>query len=202
MPHVRKFDHEEAVRRHAAGESYSQLAREYGVTPPAVEQAVKRATDPTRRKRDNAYNRDWQRRAYKDGGSCIDCGAAIWKSRGSGAPRLRCRACNAVKAAVSVRLRTLRCSECQEWKPDEAFPHGRNHKLRRLRHSVCRGCQAVARQRSRDRRKVPCVRCGKPRLNRLDVNPRSSRDTGLCGECYQAEIRRVGGVSNAGNVAA
>jgi transposase-like protein len=36
----RKFNHEEAVRRHDAGASYSTLAREYGVTPMTVRRVV------------------------------------------------------------------------------------------------------------------------------------------------------------------
>jgi hypothetical protein len=43
MPNARKFDHDEAKRRHHAGEPVAALAREYGVSEQSVSQAIKRA---------------------------------------------------------------------------------------------------------------------------------------------------------------
>ena len=179
---LRRFDHDEAVRRRAAGETVAALAAEYGVTESAIYLAVKRATDPGWKERNNAHSRDYQRRTLKTG-TCTACGATIWR-RPDRNPTGLCLRCLGESRRVTVRAAALRCSECGEWKHDQDFPRRNRSPSRRFRHSVCRDCQAVVRQRARDARKVPCRACGAPTTNPKD-NLGHGRNTGLCLRCYR-----------------
>jgi hypothetical protein len=134
----RKFDWADAQRRRARGESYSSIARSYGVTP----QAVKLACDPEERER--AAQRA---RAFLAIGTahCIDCGAPITRYR------KRCIACAHLQLATTVREGELLCVDCKQWKPDEEFPRNAQLKARRGRHRQCRACNTIARREYRHR---------------------------------------------------
>lgn len=77
-------------------------------------------------------------------------------------------------------LLEIRCRVCKQWKGASEFPSDR--KSSRGYHRDCRECGKNLRQSHRDRRKVPCVRCGKPRTHPRDAG--SQRDTGLCRACW------------------
>jgi hypothetical protein len=184
MATPRRFDHDEAVRRHAAGESYEALAAEYGVSTAAVYQAVKRLTDPAWRTQHVSYSRHYQRRRYRR--PCVrGCGRLAWH-HGSRPNAGVCQRCVAAERATTVAADTLRCSECGEWKPDDQFHRQQANISRRGRHGVCRDCSAAARQRSRLRHRTPCVNCGQPR----QPDPRHP-DSGLCRACF-TELRLRG----------
>lgn len=178
----RKFDHAEAVARRQAGETYAAIARDYEVTLQAVEHAVKRATDEVYRERSNEYSRTYQRESRHL--PCTrGCGRLAWHLPGRPGVCVRCAG---LDRATSVRDAELRCSKCDGWKIDGDFPHNHDKATRRGRHSVCRGCQAAARARTRERHKTPCHSCGTPRL----ADPRNP-DSGLCRECWYARRRKA-----------
>jgi hypothetical protein len=143
MPRVykRKFDWDEAKRRHAAGESYSSIARAFGVSGAAIRRVVD----------ENAYRYDRENvAAWQASGTCPDCGTQ--STRRAAGVSSRCTHCSAIAKATSVREDTLQCVTCKAWKPDEDFPHNREEWLaRRGRHSQCRPCQTRARRDHRRR---------------------------------------------------
>lgn len=57
QPLRRKFDHDQARERYANGETVAALARSYGVAEPSI----KRVVDDEYRKRQNEYQREWQK---------------------------------------------------------------------------------------------------------------------------------------------
>lgn len=96
------------------------------------------------------------------------------------------------KVAPSVRESELRCATCREWKPDEAFSLSRTvTPARRGRHRTCSTCATAVRRDYRNRHKIPCDRCGAPRLPQSEKNggtrAATVRDTGLCITCYRDE---------------
>jgi hypothetical protein len=178
----RRFDHAEAVERRQAGETLAAIAADYGVTPEAVWQAVKRATDPAWRDRQNDYSRGYQSERYRR--PCLrGCGRLSWHGPGRSGI---CMRCSSLEHATSVRDETLQCTECREWKPDTSFPHAVKRISRRQRHAVCRSCQAAARARTRERHKTPCQLCGKSRL----ADPRNP-DSGLCLDCWRGSRKKA-----------
>ena len=68
MGAARRFDHEEARRRFAAGESLASLARAFGVSWSAVQHAV----DAEARARDRAAGRRFTERHHV--AECEECG--------------------------------------------------------------------------------------------------------------------------------
>jgi hypothetical protein len=138
----RKFDHAEAQRRVAAGESQSAVARALGVTPVAVARVVNTAV----RERMDASRTAWGRKAR-----CPDCGAQTTRTRRTVSHR--CTECAARARATSVRGTELRCSVCGEWKPEEEFYLGKGKALiaRRGRRHDCRACNNAARREYRNR---------------------------------------------------
>jgi predicted RNA-binding Zn-ribbon protein involved in translation (DUF1610 family) len=134
--YVRAFDYEEARRRHANGESVSDLAREYGVSSDRVRQVV--FPEVGRRA-------DERKAAYRY--VCPDCGERIATRKNA-----RCRPCSVVRMRVSVREDTLQCVTCQQWKPDEDFPSNRSEEHRRGRHTSCRSCQTINKRAYRKRK--------------------------------------------------
>lgn len=140
--YLRKFDWDEARRRHASGESKSALAREYGVSV----QAVRLAVDPEEYERSRQRTVEWHRQS-----SCPDCGKPTTRTR-KGEDR-RCEACAHLALASSVREHELRCFSCKKWLPDDSFPFARSkkHRARRYRHRQCRSCLTIARQDHRRR---------------------------------------------------
>lgn len=184
MSGPRRFDHEEAVRRWQAGETQTDLAAEYGVTKKAVSMAILRLTDPEWVEQNRTYHREYMRRTLRV--ECPGCGGIRWAPQGARREQATglCIRCKNLASATTVRDDTLRCSECEAWKPDEEFPFQQERIARRGRHSVCRGCQASSRQRRRETRKVPCTNCGALRLHPLDAGGRVP-DSGLCRDCWQ-----------------
>lgn len=175
----RKFDHEEAQRRYAAGELASALAREYGVTRHAVASVVSDRTKATRRRYEMHV---------KLAGVCERCSAPTNLAAQRNGSRF-CRDCASDNQATSVGDGVLMCFKCREWKLDDDFPHTVSGAIRRRgRHSFCRACQTKARQEYRERRKVPCVVCGKPAL---PPNEKTTRGALLarCRECYHESLR-------------
>jgi hypothetical protein len=140
--YIRKFDHDKARARYAAGESVAAMAREFGVTDGAVWQVVSPRMIEAYRKRAEKN---------KTAGICDDCGGPMHlgsRYRGS----TRCRDCASLVLATNVRPDSLRCPTCREWKPDEDFPFSRGvHKHHRDRHAQCRLCLTVARRSHRQR---------------------------------------------------
>jgi len=140
--YVRKFDHDAARARYAAGESVTAMAREFGVHPTAVWRVVSSRIIESIRER--AQKR-------KSAGVCDDCGGPMHMgSRYNGSTH--CHDCSALARATNVRPDALRCATCREWKPDEDFPFNRaGRKTHRGRHDQCRSCQTVARRERRAR---------------------------------------------------
>lgn len=145
----RRFDHEEAQRRFAAGERLTSLAREFGVSTAAV----RRVVVPGQRER--MYR---QSRVKQMSGVCVDCGKTGIAKRAK-----RCMDCSATHRLKTVRPTTLRCSICKEWLEDTAFRKGETcSESRRFRSRTCRECDSRARTEYRERNKVLCEGgCGK-----------------------------------------
>lgn len=176
----RKFDHDEARERYAAGESSSALAREYGVTQTAVWTVVSAK---------GAKWRDSER--LKGAGRCRRCGDPTNAQSVYTHPRSKglCTSCANDDQATSVRADELQCSVCRAWKPDEAFPHNHSERFRRrTRHGTCRRCLTAARQEYRERHKVPCVGRGKPALPPSEKRTNGS-DVPRCRSCFNAAQR-------------
>ena len=145
MSAPRRFDHDEARARRAAGETYAALASEYGVSVTAI----MRVCNAAYRAAQDARNATWQR-----AGACPVCGgpATRYRLSGGGAYQHRCRSCANKEMATSVREDALHCSTCREWKPDECFPRNRaGGMLRRGRHNHCRHCQTTQKRAYRER---------------------------------------------------
>jgi hypothetical protein len=177
--YVRKFDHEDARRRHQAGESISSLAQEYGVSHNAVLLVVSDQARATRR----AYE-EWQKTA----GRCRRCGAPMHIVSFYRGSRF-CRDCALDNLATSVGDGVLRCTTCREWKPDEDFPRNRREpKRRRGRHHQCRACCTRRRQEYREKNKVPCIGCGTLVL-RPSEKGRRRAPWPRCRSCAQRGIR-------------
>lgn len=186
--YARRFDHEEARARHLAGESIKVLAAEYGVTYRAVHQVV----TPGEQARTAEYNRAWRTT------SCEVCGGEAMrlitgKIEKNPDGRVLCLSCRGKERRENVIVGAhdvvvfVRCATCGEWKDPDAFPRGSRYPDLREGgfHNQCRTCQTVARQAYRERHKVPCIRCGTPRLPANEKGGRRT-DTGLCLACYRA----------------
>ena len=181
LVYERRFDWDEARRLRGEGMAFTQIAERMGVSPAAIYRVVV----PGARERINASAASWVM-----GGICSACGKT-GVSRTARDKSRRCVECARKKQATSVREGELLCFGCREWKPDGEFPANRQARARRSRHGFCRGCQAWMRQRSRERRKVPCAECGRLRGHPSDNGAGVGRDTGLCRDCYHAQRRRV-----------
>jgi hypothetical protein len=179
----RKFDHDEARKLRAEGWTYRQLAAKYSVTPGAI----RFACDDAARAKSAAYGAEWQRQ-----GTCPDCGAAA--TRHSLTWQLRCMDC-AARARTKAQDGEAYCSCCDTWKPLDEFTPSSKRKARGVRNE-CRACETARRRKYREQRKVPCTRCGKPRLPANEIASREARkhlrDTGLCRPCYLDSVRKRG----------
>lgn len=196
MPVPRRFDYDAARARHAAGESAKDLAAEFGVTT----SAIYRVTQPGRIEREVAYNRRWRT------GRCEDCGGPAMRlvggKRGHNIDgRILCRACrgkdrcerlrfhHGTGRLLEVRCSSLDCANGERWQPPENFPAGVRFKDVRPGgiHNLCRACNTRARQQYREKRKIPCVRCGELCL---PANERGARrnPTGLCRRCWGHDL--------------
>lgn len=162
MPHQRKFDHDEAKRRYANGETASGLAREYGVTVTAVWCVVsERGKTVQLRSRAVFYARNHV--------PCETCGnqtlgLIAGKKVGNPDGRILCRRCrsdemrerlrfNEHGTLVSVRCVTSDCANGERWQPPGNFTRGKRHREVREGgiHSQCRACQTRARRERRHR---------------------------------------------------
>lgn len=162
----------------------SQLARELGVTPKAVANAIM-VRDP---RRGPAHNARRRRMAQRRKVPCsAGCGKLVWPTYNARGRKGRCATCMGTERATSVRPTTLRCGKCKQWKPDEEFVHQHQRHARRGRHSVCRACQTAAKAAWRAKHSTPCTSCGG--LTCPDGRGKGSRDTGLCKACYLATRR-------------
>lgn len=190
--YVRRFDHEEARRLRSEGATIRELADRYGVT----QAAIHRATTP------GAMERDLEAGRRHRASTCEECGGYAMKITGGKAQhnvdgRILCVTCrgrnrreryrfDADGALIAVRCTSLDCANGERWQPPQNFPKGRP--AQDLRdggiHNCCRSCQTRMRQAFRERRKIPCVQCGKPRLPAGEKGPRQ-QDTGLCLACYR-----------------
>lgn len=163
----RKFDHDEARVRHAAGESIRSLARNYGVSEAAVGRVVNPGTNARMR---------LISRANIMSGTCERCGV-----QGITKTSRWCRTCWALEKNESVRPGELLCSRCSTWKLDDEFYRNRMERFRRGRHRLCKTCNNKARRDYRMRMKVPCPGCGQP------TSPVGSSDRrtsiGFCRKC-------------------
>ncbi len=178
---IRTFDYDEAARLRSEGLTYSEIGERFGVTDAAIQRAV----NPKRRAEMLARTAAFQR-----SGICPDCGGQA--SRNGLNLQHRCRSCASKLAATSVMPRSLRCAVCRVFKLDDDFPRHRRRQHRRGRHTVCRACQAAVRQQSRERRKVPCKNCGKPRTHPSDNGEGTGRrNTGLCLDCFREGVRAL-----------
>ena len=134
--YVRKFDHDEARRRHAAGETMAALAREYRCSANWM-RAIIRPEVAAKLAATSA--------AFMKSGVCVDCGTQITMYN------KRCHGCNSAAAVTTVRDDELRCVTCQEWKPDTAYPKNVTEPHRRGRHNTCTACQTRQRRDYRHR---------------------------------------------------
>lgn len=146
--YVRRFDHEEAAKRYAAGERVVDLAAEYGVSITAIYRVV----TPGAKARDVESARRWRT------GTCEECGGPamrIISSKKEHNPdgRCLCQACRGRASREGVRLdaaghvaaiqcQLLDCANGERWQPPENF--GRGARYRDLReggfHKNCRSC--------------------------------------------------------------
>lgn len=142
--YTRKFDHDEALRRYAAGESGPMLARLYGVSVSAIYFQV----SP---KAQASHARAAEK--IRASGRCDDCGGPMngLSRRTSGSTR--CRPCANRLAATSVRETELQCSTCRQWKPDSEFWNdaAKSNQVRRGKHKQCKVCGVVERRSHRER---------------------------------------------------
>lgn len=180
MAGPRLFDHDEAVRLRAEGLTYKRIAAHMGVSEYAVYRVVKRQTDPQWKQRENRYQREYQRRTLRK--PCAGCARLVWShSNRSGL----CPACSGLARSKGVRPNELQCARCEAWKDDLQFPRRRLAKARRGRHMHCRACSTIIKQEYRERRKVPCVGCGKPALPSNEKGTRGGLAP-RCLECFRA----------------
>ena len=180
----RKFDWDEATRRYECGDPIKEIAADLNVTYTAVYRVVR--SDVRERMRVTGA-------AWIMSGVCEECGKP-GVSRNREHPR--CEECATKARATSVGDGILQCMSCREWMPDDGFPMNRAGRvLRRGRHYNCRVCLTKQRQDYRERHKIPCVKCGGPRLPQSEKNGGARkhiiRDSGLCLACYQRSRRKV-----------
>lgn len=174
----RKFDHEDAIRRFREGETVAAIAEDVGVSYTAV----KRVVDPRTRAQMNLAILARTRR-------CVDCGAP------KSVAGERCVACSGRvrRAQHWNKDGLLRCRRCSSYKHPREFSYDADNTTRDYYSDYCRPCASQARQDYRERRKIPCLRCGAPCLPASEkLRPdRPSRDTGLCLECFRASHARA-----------
>lgn len=196
--YVRRFDHEEAARRHAAGESVKALADEYGVTYAAVHHAV----TPGEKARQVEMSRRWRT------GVCETCGGPAMrlvsgKKAHNPDGRCLCRSCRFSEMREHVRFGVggtlvavccamLDCANGERWQPPENFPRGQRYPDLRAGgfHTQCRACNTRARQSYRERHRVPCESCGAPCLPPSEKGARLSV-IARCRDCYLADVSRT-----------
>lgn len=169
MNTLRKFDHDNARRRRAAGETVAALAAEYGVTQSAIRLALTPERNPHRR----VVQKAWQTTTCEDcGGPALKLAAGKAKHNTDGLTI--CRGCRSKRrrervrfddsgTLVAVRCANLDCANGDRWQPPENFPGGSRFKDVREGgiHNACRACGTRQRRKYREARKIPCSHgCG------------------------------------------
>lgn len=145
--YARKFDHDEARARHAAGESVSALAEAYGVTYNAVDRVVK----PGRLEIEARA-----RARYTEKQVCDVCGGRAWKqAQRTDDGRNLCRSCRGKErrtrfTEVDGGVHAL-CFGCRKVKPLDEFPGGVRFRDVRPKgvSGECRACQTRKRRERR-----------------------------------------------------
>lgn len=183
MAPPRKFDHDEARRLRAEGQTYAALAERFGVTT----NAIYIVCNPAGRAAAYAASRRYHEHV------CAYCGEKCSWNRFANLHHdvPRCHRCFALQQGSSAKPDVLHCWACKQWKPDDDFPMTggpANQIARRGRHRQCRSCNTKARQAYRQRHKVPCACCGAPALPPNEKGPRGA-DFPRCRACHYA--RRV-----------
>lgn len=137
-----RFDHEKARELRAEGWTYVALANRFGVTP----EAVRRVCIPEVAARMARAANKWahnNRRAPCLGG----CGRLVWTLNPDRTGY--CVAClGALRTGPNVCDGELRCTTCDEWKPDSDFPANGPAGRRGRRHE-CRSCSTKRRREHR-----------------------------------------------------
>lgn len=139
---LRRFDHDDARALYARGWSLVDLAEHFDVSPAGI----RRVVDPAHRATVDRREAERQRQIA---GSCR-CGrpmtyASMARHRRLGqAPR--CQRCEGADRQRTARPRTLLCTTCDQWQPDDAFPFDERRISRRGRHSQCRLCNTNAKR--------------------------------------------------------
>jgi hypothetical protein len=152
----RRFDHDEARARHAAGETYRALAHAYGVSTTAVERVC---DDKVRAQMNDRV----MARIYS--GVCEGCGKGVTSAehrrhkRVAGDKRVLCIRCRGIAkrtrlrydkdgVLVEVCCSSLDCANGERWQTPDSFPGG--VKLRDVRpkgiHTFCRACNTRQRR--------------------------------------------------------
>lgn len=187
--YVRKFDHDEARARYAAGETIRALADGYGVTWNAVQRVVK----PESYAAHLEASRRWRT------GTCEMCSGpaqrlVTGKKQHNTDGRVLCVTCRAKTRRKQIRLGAdgeilVECWSCRTWKPVTEFGPRVTRRLindKALgRTACCRACETAARRDYRERHKVPCERCGQPCLPPSEKGNRASHRA-LCRSCYRS----------------
>jgi hypothetical protein len=173
----RTFDWDNAARLREQGLTHAEIATRLGVPKSSVYYAL----SPETRARNTKRTAEWQR-----SGKCPNCGKPASRNHSTG--QHLCRACASARQATSVRDDELRCSRCQQWKPDAEFPSDRNYRYaaRRFHHSRCRPCSTETKREWRERNRVPCSHgCG------TLVEAKNRRDPTKPHECQVCSRRRI-----------
>lgn len=144
---LRRFDHEEAIRlrtENPALWTIERLAEHFGVSTTGIERVV----NPNVRAR---LQRNSERQIENMRQPCIRCGKpGVWRHQ-----KQRSGLCNrcagALVASPNVRENELRCTKCEQWKPDADFGQKGGSIARRGRRTWCRACESAARREFRHR---------------------------------------------------
>lgn len=187
--YVRRFDHDDARRRFAAGETISALARAYGVTYNAVHRAV----TPGAPERQRANHRRWRT------GQCEHCGGPAMrlvagKRERTPDGRTLCSSCRGRVRRKPIKFEDgvvkAECGTCGTWKPLGEFPPRVARALGEGRRVVyvCSACSTSKRTQYRETIRVPCETCGKPCLPPSEKGPNGS-SRARCRDCFNAEHR-------------
>lgn len=161
MPQPRKFDHDEARLRYAAGESGTSLAKHYGVHPTAIYRLVTPGLDE--RMRRAAREVYYAGTCEVCGGSCLSIRHPAKRAHSPDGRELcaRCRGDEMTErfrfddagVLVAVRCGHEDCASGERWQPPKNFGRGpRSIHIREggiRRH--CRSCETRARRDYRRR---------------------------------------------------
>ncbi len=132
---MRHVDWDQVKRLYVSGMTYKQVAEKMGVSYKTVASIC----NPDTREQ----NRLSARKRFMNN-TCIDCGGECSKQS------TRCQKCAGSYRVSTVRVDSLRCSICREWKPDEAFSRNSRRPQRRFHSYTCRDCSSKERREYRN----------------------------------------------------